>query len=227
MSSIRVVDGRLPPLLWAMTGRATILLPALLLERMPASQQAMVVAHEMARFARHDHWLRWLEIFVLGIYWWFPVAWWRGWLHQASEQCCDAWVVWLFPGGARCYARSLLQTIDFLSSARLCLPVGASSLGQFHFHSLQRRFRMILSRSMTCRMPWPMRIAMVFVGLAILAFSARGVWGQGALPKTPEAKPSNPSTPDTTAETPKPPAQQPMVRRRRTLRPTLRRSRKP
>src|SRR5271157_3918706 len=59
--AICVVQGRLPPLLWAMTGQATILLPALLLEQMPPSQQAMVVAHEMAHFARRDHWFRWLE----------------------------------------------------------------------------------------------------------------------------------------------------------------------
>ncbi|MGA2258812.1 MAG: M56 family metallopeptidase, partial [Thermoguttaceae bacterium] len=205
--AIRVVQGRLPPLLWAMTGKATILLPALLLEQMPPSQQAMVVAHEMAHFARRDHWFRWLEVLVFGIYWWFPVAWWaRRQLHHAAEQCCDAWVVWLFPNGAHCYARSLLETIDFLSRARAFSPVGASSLGQFHFHSLQRRFRMILSRSMTRRMPWSMRITAVLVGLAILSFSARCVWGQGALAKAPEAKADTPATAESKAEDLKTPA---------------------
>ncbi|MGA2254577.1 MAG: DUF1559 domain-containing protein, partial [Thermoguttaceae bacterium] len=164
------------------------------------------VAHEMAHFARRDHWFRWLEVLVLGIYWWFPVAWWaRRQLHHAAEQCCDAWVVWLFPNGARCYARSLLETIDFLSRARTFLPVGASSLGQFHFHSLQRRFRMILSRSITRRMPWSMRITAVLLGLAILSFSARCVWGQGALAKAPEAKPETPATAESKADDPKPP----------------------
>ncbi|MGO9115100.1 MAG: M56 family metallopeptidase [Thermoguttaceae bacterium] len=200
--AICVVQGCLPPVLWAMTGKATILFPAPLLEQMPPSQQAMVVAHELAHFARRDHWFRWLELFVLGIYWWFPVAWWaRRQLHHAAEQCCDAWVIWLFPSGARSYAQSLLETIDFLSGARVFLPVGASSLGQLHFHSLQRRFRMILSRSMTRRMPWSMRITAALVGMAILSFSARGVWGQGALPKATETKPATPATTESTAET--------------------------
>ncbi len=203
--AICVVEGRLPPLLWAMTGKATILLPARLMEQIPPSQQAMVVAHEMAHFARRDHWLRWLEVLVLGIYWWFPVAWWaRRQLHQVAEQCCDAWVVWLFPNGARCYARSLLETIDFLTAAQVRLPLGASSLGQFHFHSLQRRFRMILSKSMDRKMPRSMRIAAVFVGLAILSFSARGVRGEGDSVKQSESKPDYPQTAQTKADAPAP-----------------------
>jgi beta-lactamase regulating signal transducer with metallopeptidase domain len=191
--AICVVEGGIPPLLWAMTGRATILLPATLLEQMSPSQQAMVLAHEMAHFARRDHWSRWLELVVLGLYWWFPVAWWaQRQLHHAAEQCCDAWVVWLFPDGARCYARSLLQTIDFLSRAPHVLPVGASSLGQFHFHSLQRRFRMILCRSTHRKMPWPLRTAAVVLGMAVLSCSARGVWGQASTGKPPEGKATTP-----------------------------------
>jgi beta-lactamase regulating signal transducer with metallopeptidase domain len=196
--AVCMVEGQLPPLLWAMTGKPTILLPAALLEQMPASRQALVVAHEMAHLARRDHWLRWFEFVVLGIYWWFPVAWWaRREVHRAAEECCDAWVVWLFPGGARSYARSLLETIDFLSRARPVSPVGASSLGQFHFFALQRRFRMIKSGSITRIMPWPMRIMAFLLGVAILSFSARGVWGQAT-----DAK--NPPKPDTAANQPPP-----------------------
>ena len=206
--AICVVQSRLPPLLWGMTGKGTILLPASLLEQMPPSEQSMIVAHEMAHFARHDHWFRWLEFLILGIYWWFPVAWWaRRELHRAAEECCDAWVVWLFPSGARCYARSILETMDYLSGARPLLPVGASGLGQFH--SLQRRVRMILSKSHSRRMPWPMRITAAVVGLAILSFSAHGVWGQATAEKAPQDKAEAPkmAAPGTQPKMPEPVAQ--------------------
>jgi beta-lactamase regulating signal transducer with metallopeptidase domain len=207
---ICVVQGRLPPMLWAMTGRATILLPSHLLEQISPSQQAMVLAHEMAHFARRDHWFRWLDVIVLGVYWWFPVAWWaRRQLHHAAEECCDAWVVWLFPKGARCYARLLLETIDFLSAARPHLPVGASSLGRFHFYSLQRRFRMILSKSMTRRLPWSMRVTAVLLGLAVLSVSARGVWGQAA--KAPAVKPKTPEAAEDKADAPAPKAAESII----------------
>jgi hypothetical protein len=84
-----------------------------------------------------------LELLVLGLYWWFPLAWWaRRELREAEEECCDAWVVWALPDSPRAYATALVETLDFLSEARLVLPPAASGVGQFHL--LRRRLTMIM-----------------------------------------------------------------------------------
>ena len=55
-------------------------------------EQDAVLAHELAHLKRRDHWVRRLEAIVLGLYWWYPGAWWaRRQLERAEEECCDAW----------------------------------------------------------------------------------------------------------------------------------------
>src|SRR5262249_57436236 len=99
--------------------------------------------HELAHWRRRDHWVRWLELAALTLYWWCPLVWWaKEQLQQSEEECCDAWVVAALPGAARDYALALVETVDFLSGARAVLPPAASGLG--HVHLLRRRVTMIL-----------------------------------------------------------------------------------
>jgi hypothetical protein len=128
------------------------------------------LAHELAHLRRRDHWVRWLELVVLGLYWWHPVAWWaRRRFQQAEEQCCDAWVLWALPGLARTYAKALLETVEFLSEVRPVMPPAASGLGQVHL--LKRRFAMILHDRWSPALSRPMRLAMLTVGLVALGIS--------------------------------------------------------
>ena len=86
-------------------------------------QQDAVLAHELAHLKRRDHWVRRLEAVVLGLYWWYPGAWWaRRQLERAEEECCDAWVVWALPSAAGSYAEALVATAVFLSGLRQPLP---------------------------------------------------------------------------------------------------------
>jgi hypothetical protein len=119
------------------------LLPAALWERLTPDQQKTLLAHELAHLRRRDHWVRWLELVVHGLYWWHPVVWWASQrLREAEEQCCDAWVVWALPAGAPAYAAALVETMAFLSQARPALPQAASGAG--HVQTLKRRLNMIL-----------------------------------------------------------------------------------
>jgi hypothetical protein len=118
-------------------------MPAMLLGRLDDQQRATLLAHELAHLRRRDHWVRGLELLVLGLYWWFPVVWWaRREIREAEEQCCDAWVVWLLPTAAREYALAIVTTLDFLSGARPAVPLAASGIGPVH--SLRRRLTMIM-----------------------------------------------------------------------------------
>jgi beta-lactamase regulating signal transducer with metallopeptidase domain len=131
------------PLLWALGPVPRLFLPAALWPALTAEQREALLVHELAHLRRRDHWVRRLELVVLGLYWWHPVAWWaRRELREAEEQCCDAWVVWALPGSAAAYAAALVQTVTFLSRARCALPAAASGIG--HVHSLKRRLTMIL-----------------------------------------------------------------------------------
>jgi beta-lactamase regulating signal transducer with metallopeptidase domain len=140
---IWVVSAPVSPLLWAFLGEPRLLVPSSLLERLSQEQWDTLLAHELAHLRRRDHWVRLLELAVLGFYWWHPVIWWaRRRLREAEEQCCDAWVVWALPGAAELYARTLVDALTYLSGARSVLPLAASGFGQMHL--LKRRLTMIM-----------------------------------------------------------------------------------
>lgn len=176
---IRVVNARISPVLWAMGRRPTVLLPADLLRRLDTQQQATLLAHELAHLRRGDHWIRWLELISVGLYWWHPVVWWaRHQLQHVEEQCCDAWVVWALPNQARTYARALLKTLDFLCESRPAVPPVASGFARVHF--FQRRFTMILHDRLSHRLPWSRRLALGLVWLAVLPLSLHATSGGAA-----------------------------------------------
>jgi beta-lactamase regulating signal transducer with metallopeptidase domain len=141
-----MIPGPVSPMLWAFLGRARILLPSQLWNKLTAEQQATLLAHELAHLRRRDHWTRRLELIVTALYWWNPVVWLaRREISVAEEQCCDAWVVWLLPETARDYALALMETVDFLSETRPALPPAASGVG--HVRHLRRRLAMIMRGS--------------------------------------------------------------------------------
>jgi cytochrome c553 len=114
--------------------------------KLSAEQQDTLLAHELAHLRRGDHWVRRLELLVLGLYWWHPVVWWaRRRLQEAEEECCDALVVSILPDAATAYASVLVETVAFLSQTRLAALVGASGAGQVPL--LKRRLTMILTET--------------------------------------------------------------------------------
>jgi RND family efflux transporter MFP subunit len=139
-----LVPARISPMLWALFGRPRLLLPEALWRDLSPAQQDAVLAHELAHLRRGDHWVRRLELLVLGIHWWNPIAWWaRREVERAEEPCCDAWVARALPGSAHDYAEALVATAAFLSAPRTFRPVGASGAGRARL--LKRRLIMILS----------------------------------------------------------------------------------
>ena len=73
--SIWLAPGRLPPMLWALGGRARLLVPSEFWQVLDQDQQLALLAHELAHLKRKDHWVRWLDLVVAGLYWWHPVLW--------------------------------------------------------------------------------------------------------------------------------------------------------
>jgi beta-lactamase regulating signal transducer with metallopeptidase domain len=165
--AVWLVPGTVSPMLWALGGTSRLLFPARLLEHLDHDQQAALLLHELAHFKRRDHWVRFLELAAIGLYWWNPVVWWaRREIREAEEQCCDAWVVWASAGAGRAYALALLQTVAFFSHARPTLPATASGIGQVSH--LRRRLTMIMQGRTPPSLSWVGCCAILGSGLALL-----------------------------------------------------------
>ena len=172
-----LVPGRVPPMLWAIGGKPRLLVPSQLWTAMEEDERTSLVLHELAHLKRRDHWVRWLELVVAGLYWWHPVAWWaRRELREAEEQCCDAWVVWAMPQGARTYAAALLAALEFVSGARTAPAVASATSGNGHVSCLKRRFRMIVRAKTPKSLSWAGRIAVL--GLATLFLPLAPSWAE-------------------------------------------------
>jgi len=169
--SIRILDAHVPPLVFAAWRSLIFLIPARLLRGLDREQLHAVLVHELAHIRRCDHLTRWFEIFVRGIFWWHPLAWWASrQLRQAEEECCDAWVVWALPNSRRSYGEALLWTIEFLAERRLFSVVAGTALGGSH---VKRRIEMIMNQHLNRRMSWSALIAAIVVSASVLPVAAR------------------------------------------------------
>jgi bla regulator protein BlaR1 len=154
---VRIINAFVSPMLWGCGSWTVLLFPADLAERLDDESRATLLAHELAHYSRGDHVVRLLELIVIGLFWWHPVAWWaRQQIEEAEEECCDAWVIGEFPHAPRRYAEALLDTIDFLCEAPADLPPIASGLGQSHFlrHRLTKIVRGVAPKSMSVQNRW-------------------------------------------------------------------------
>ncbi len=175
--AVLLVPGRVPPMLWAIGGKPRVLVPLQLWDEMGEAERTSLVLHELAHLKRRDHWVRWLELVVLGLYWWLPVAWWaRRALREAEEQCCDAWVVWAMPERARTYAAALLAAVEFVSGYRTAPAAASATSGSGHVSCLKRRLRMIVRAKTPKGLSWAGRIAVL--GTAALFLPLAPSWAR-------------------------------------------------
>ena len=174
--SVCLVPGRVPPMLWAIGGQPRLLVPSELWSATSLDERASLLLHELAHLKRRDHWVRWLELIVGGLYWWHPAVWWgRRLLREAEEQCCDAWVVWAMPRGAKTYAAALLSAIEFVSGARTAPAASSATSGNGHVSCLKRRLRMIVHAQTPKGLSWAGRLAVLGTAVLILPLAQAGV----------------------------------------------------
>ncbi len=148
---IRMLPVRVSPLVWSLGGRPRVFLSAALFERLDAAAQEAILAHELAHVRRGDHWVRLLEMVVVTLFWWHPVAWWAACqLQELEDRCCDCEVVAMSPHGVKSYATALLDTLDFLSERSVAAPLGATAAKSSN--SLARRIIMLKNRTPDMRL---------------------------------------------------------------------------
>jgi beta-lactamase regulating signal transducer with metallopeptidase domain len=173
MPLLQVTDACLPPLVWGVGRRTTLLLPARLLDQLADSKVTAVLAHELTHVRRKDSWIRWCELVAVSVYWWCPFVWFaRHKLQEAEERCCDADVLRRFPNLRTCYGSALLETLEFLSQAR-CPAVVSTGFGRHK--SLKRRFELIVSKRAPVRPNRALWCAMVLTAVATLVVMPRAL----------------------------------------------------
>ncbi|HEY2253094.1 MAG TPA: M56 family metallopeptidase, partial [Planctomycetaceae bacterium] len=163
---IRVVTGRVTPLLWA-GWRPIVVLPLALVDEFDNEQVDCVVSHELAHYRRRDHWSNAFAFLVATLFWWHPIVWLaRRELRAAQDLCCDALVIGGNPAKRRCYAQTLLNAVEFIALERQTLPALASQLGPAS--SITRRFEMIADPRLQYRLPrWS--FVLIAAAVALLA----------------------------------------------------------
>lgn len=142
--TVRYVQSADVPLLWCAGLRPTIVLPIDLVNEISEDRLALILAHELAHLRRRDHWVRVVELLVVTLYWWNPLAWIiRRQIHQAEDLCCDAWVRRAFPDQNHRYAEAIFATAEWLRRSRPGRPPQLAS-PFFHTGTLKARIEMIL-----------------------------------------------------------------------------------
>jgi beta-lactamase regulating signal transducer with metallopeptidase domain len=194
---VLLLPARVPPMLWPGRRGPVLLMPAGLLPELGEEERDTLLVHELAHVRRRDHWVRFLELAVTSLFWWYPVAWWvRRALRRAEERCCDEWVLRVMPGSAGAYADGLLKSLDLLAGEPDPLPIGASGVGPVR--DLEARLKEIL---MTTR-PTPTLATSARLLFATVALLGLAVFPTRAQSPSPEPDPAVSSP----AETPPRPA---------------------
>jgi beta-lactamase regulating signal transducer with metallopeptidase domain len=194
LPEVAFVDAAMSPVVWATIGRPRVLLPRRLWAALAADQREAVLAHELAHLVRGDHWVRRLELVVLGAYWWFPVAWLAvRQLRQAEEACCDARAVGAVPGRAAAYAAALVE-----ATAHVSCPgwVPLASGGAARASHLKRRLTMILRPPAPPRRHWPAGLVFVVLAAAALPWAPTLADDPPPPPATDPVRPVEAETPD-------------------------------
>jgi WD40 repeat protein/beta-lactamase regulating signal transducer with metallopeptidase domain len=159
-----LVPGPLPPMVWGV-GRARVLFPAGLVERLGEAERASLLTHELAHVARRDHWVRVLELLAAALFWWYPLVWLaRRQLRDREEECCDAWAK--DAASPRVYATAILEAVEFLSEARPRLPMMASALAGVQ--ALKERLTLIMTADRPRCLGGVARMALVCLSAAVL-----------------------------------------------------------
>jgi beta-lactamase regulating signal transducer with metallopeptidase domain len=173
---VQFIPGTLCPMLWPIGRWPRLLIPRALWDRLDPIQRDTVLLHELAHWARRDHWVRWIELLATSLYWWLPACWWaRRELRRAEEQCCDAWVLWAMPGTFHNYANALLEAVEFVSvradrpSASIAVPALASGMGQFS--DLKGRLTMLKHGNVSRALSWGGMAAVFGLGALLLPIS--------------------------------------------------------
>jgi bla regulator protein blaR1 len=121
--------------------RPVLLLPAGIQERLSHEQLLSVMSHEMCHIERRDNLLSSIHMFVVSIFWFYPLVWWLGArLLAERELACDEAVL-RQGNNPETYAEGILRVCRLYLESPLPCAAGVSG------SHLQRRIQQIVSNN--------------------------------------------------------------------------------
>ena len=151
-------------------GRPIVVWPESLAEPDVFAQNEGVFAHELAHVRRRDHWVAWLELAGVLVWWWNPVFWYicRK-LEETRELACDALALELSSADPQDFATALLGMAA--SQHWVQAPLAPLSQGIGGCSSFQRRLKMLFDERASGRLS---SVGLALAGL--LAFVGLPGW---------------------------------------------------
>jgi hypothetical protein len=180
-----------------------LLLPEPLWSRLDETSRRTILCHELAHLARRDHWVRIFTLMVGTVFWWHPVVWWaRRNLAEEAEHCCDAWVTWHMSAATdrRAYARALLTTSEFISTAGVPTPALGIGVSTVRAKRLARRLTMVMTQTSQPRLS--LSGVVLLSVLTLVGWLATPAWSK---PTTPAPAPPGQPAPPASEVSPIPP----------------------
>ena len=109
---VEVVDALIGPAIVGILS-PTILLPKVVVDRIPDKHLETLIAHELVHFRRGDLWWSALQTLAVCGYWFHPLVWLaRSVMNREAEKCCDEETI----GSLKCepgeYARCLISVLE-------------------------------------------------------------------------------------------------------------------
>jgi beta-lactamase regulating signal transducer with metallopeptidase domain len=145
--------------------RVTVLIPAIVADKLKGESVAPILAHELLHIRRGDLWVGLLQTVAQALWWFHPLVWWVGRVTtREAERCCDEEVLGELKCDPASYARALLDVLDLKSQLK---PVPVFP-GVRPVDVTTQRLERIMSLRQGCRRRSPWWCWLVAIGAAAL-----------------------------------------------------------
>jgi beta-lactamase regulating signal transducer with metallopeptidase domain/HEAT repeat protein len=170
--------------------KPTVLLPAIVAERLPQGELRTILAHELAHFRRGDLWVNTLQLGLIVVWWFHPLLWiLQKAIRDAREDCCDDLLLARDVTSSEAYCEVLVRAAREL--AMKAPSAAALGFGE-NLHPLGRRLSRIMDDGLrrSAKLSLGGGLVILIVGGLLLP----GLRSQEA-PPAPAKPPSLPPTP--------------------------------
>lgn len=171
--------------------RVTVLIPAVVADKLKGESVAPILAHELLHIRRGDLWVGLLQTITQALWWFHPLVWWVGRAtSREAERCCDEEVLGELKCDPASYARALLDVLDLKSQLK---PVPVFP-GVRPVDVTSQRLERIMTLRQGCRRRSPWWCWLVAIGAAALTLPG-AAFVVSAQEEEPQVVLPNPATP--------------------------------
>ena len=127
--------------------RPTVMLAASMVERLQPAEINTLLSHELVHHRRFDLWTNWIQLIVVAVWWFNPMAWLiNRALRRTREDCCDDLLLCRKFTTSSAYSDTLMRVASQLSRS---VPLGGTLGFAERLHPLGKRMARIMDPSLS------------------------------------------------------------------------------